>query len=118
MSSSAITDWDDQTTDGVLTTLESIRDYLRWTLSAFNKYEVFFGHGTDDPWDEALGLVLHAIALPWDTDPRVLDAKLTLDERRDVIALVKKRVTDRVPLAYLTQKAWFADLEFYVDDRC
>jgi ribosomal protein L3 glutamine methyltransferase len=101
----------------IATTLFTIRDYLRWSVSCFYRHDIFLGHGTDDPWDEALGLVLHALSLPWDTDPRVLDANLTPSERLAVIELVQQRVTQRLPLAYLTSKAWFADLEFFVDER-
>lgn len=97
--------------------LITIRDYIRWALSVFAEHDVYLGHGTDDPWDEALGLVLHAIHLSWDADPRVLDARLTLAERQRVIAWIEKRVIERVPLAYITQTAWFADLEFFVDER-
>lgn len=107
----------DEPTEQIAQQLLTIRDYLRWSVSCFYRHEVFLGHGTDDPWDEALGLVLHALALPWDTDPRVLDARLTLREREQIIALIQQRVLRRLPLAYLTRKAWFADLEFFVDER-
>lgn len=103
--------------DQVTTDLATVRDYVRWAMSCLLRGEVHLGHGTDDPWDEALALVLHVLALPVDADPRVLDARLTRAERTQVVALVRRRVEERVPLAYLTQEAWFAGLPFHVDER-
>ena len=41
--------------------LSTVFDVLRWTVSQFNLYEVYFGHGTDNPWDEAFSLIAHAV---------------------------------------------------------
>ncbi|MFZ5723345.1 MAG: 50S ribosomal protein L3 N(5)-glutamine methyltransferase [Pseudomonadota bacterium] len=82
-----------------------------------NRAGVHLGHGNDDPWDEALALVLHVLALPHDSDPRILDARLTQEERTAIAGLVRRRVVDRVPAAYLTGTAWFAGLPFRVDAR-
>jgi ribosomal protein L3 glutamine methyltransferase len=97
--------------------LRSVRDFVRWTVTCLAQGKVHLGHGNDDAWDEAMALVLHPLALDWDSDPRVLDARLTVPEREAIAALVRRRVTDRVPLAYLTGKAWFAGLPFLVDER-
>lgn len=95
----------------------TVRDFVRWTVSTLNRGGVHLGHGTDDPWEEALALVLHPLALDHDVDPRVLDARLTAAEREAVAELVRRRVDERVPVAYLTGRAWFAGLEFRVDER-
>lgn len=97
--------------------LSTVRDFVRWALTCLHRAGIHLGHGNDDAWDEAVVLVLHPLALDWDADPRILDARLTLPEREAVVALVRRRVVDRVPLAYLTQKAWFAGLPFHVDER-
>ena len=97
--------------------LFTLRDLLRWTMSRFNEAGLFYGHGTDNTWDEALSLILHAIHLPYDTDRALLDARLTLDERKKIYQLVLDRIQKRIPLAYLTNNAWFAQLPFYVDER-
>ncbi len=94
-----------------------MRDYIRWAASRFNDKQVYFGHGTDNAWDEAVYLVLGALHLPWDTDPAVLDARLTLEERSHVCELVEQRITKRIPVAYLIKQAWFAGLPFYIDER-
>lgn len=97
--------------------LVTIRDYLRWATSRFEESELYYGHGCDSVWDEAVHLVLQALYLPLDIDSRVLDARLTTIERERVIEWIYRRVVDRVPLPYITNKAYFAGKEFYVDSR-
>ncbi len=97
--------------------LHSVRDYIRWGASRFGEAALHFGHGTDNAWDEAVMLVMHALHLPLDSDARVLDARLTEDEKKAVITLLLQRVNDPQPAPYLTGTAWFAGLEFSVDPR-
>lgn len=97
--------------------LHTLRDYLRWAISEFGRAGLFFGHGTDNAFDEARMLVFHGLHLPLGTDPALLDARLTLVERQKVLALIQRRVEERLPAAYLTNEAWFAGLSFYVDER-
>ena len=97
--------------------LFTLRDYLRFGQSRFNEANIFYGHGTDNAWDEALALILHALHLPMDMDKEVLDARLTRAERLEVLALFEQRIQARIPVPYLTKQAWFCGLQFYVDER-
>jgi ribosomal protein L3 glutamine methyltransferase len=97
--------------------LFTIRDYLRWGISEFGRAGLFFGHGTDNAYDEARVLVSHVLNLPFDFEADLLDARLTLDERETILRLLALRIEERVPAAYLTKEAWFAGLSFYVDER-
>lgn len=97
--------------------LQTIRDFLRYATSRFNEAGLYFGHGTDNAWDEAATLIMHALHLPQDVSHAVLDARLVADERTRLLELIAKRVEKRVPLAYLMNEAWFAGLSFYVDER-
>ena len=97
--------------------LLSVRDFIRYGASRFNEAGLFYGHGTDNPWDEAVQLVLAAVHLPGFNSPHVLDARLTDDEKIAVLALLRARIERRVPAAYLTGKAHFCGLEFNVDER-
>lgn len=97
--------------------LHTLRDYIRWTVSAFHQYQVWFGHGNATAWDEASQLVLNAVHLPWDTDPAVLDARLTQAEKERVLDYLHQRVELRRPLPYITGEAWFMGLPFHVDER-
>jgi len=104
-------------TKSVIATLETVRDYIRWAATSFNQEQVYFGHGSDNAWDEAVFLVLGALHLPWDTDPAVLDSRLIPAERERICGLIERRCKERVPMAYLINEAWFAGLPFYVDER-
>lgn len=101
----------------LLVDLVTIRDYIRWAVSQFTAAGLYFGHGTDNAWDEAEYLVLHAIHLLPPLDDIWLDSRLTLTERSNILALLSQRINDRVPAAYLTGRAWFAGLPFKVDER-
>ena len=103
--------------DQVHNDLHSIKDYLRWAYSCFNRADVFYGHGQDNGWDEALQLVLSALHLPLDVPDDLFDGRLALSEKLAIIHLIKERLGRRVPVAYLTNSAWFCGLEFYVDER-
>ncbi len=95
----------------------TIRDFLRWATSRFNEAGLSYGHGTDRAWDEAVSLILPTLHLSQDIDCSILDAHLTQTECEKVSQLIERRVTERVPVPYLTHEAWFAGLSFYVDER-
>ncbi|HDP90424.1 MAG TPA: 50S ribosomal protein L3 N(5)-glutamine methyltransferase [Thioalkalivibrio sp.] len=99
------------------TGLETIRDFIRWGMSRFNEAGIYFGHGTDNALDEAAYLTLHALHLPADLPPTLLDARLTPEEKQAVASLLERRMNERKPAAYLTNQAFFAGLEFFVDER-
>ena len=101
----------------VLNELISLRDYLRYCVSELIRAEVYFGHGTDNAWDEALALLLPTLHLPMDSGELMLDARLTMDERKLILTRIKQRVQKRVPVAYMTHQAYFAGLKFYVNEH-
>lgn len=97
--------------------LRSIRDLIRWGVSQFHAHELFFGHGTDNAWDEARLLVLGALHLPWEISADYLDCRLEADELEAVRALLLRRIEARIPAAYLLGEAWFCGLPYVVDER-
>ena len=97
--------------------LHTIRDFLRYALSRFNEAQLFYGHGTDNCWDEAVHLILHTLHLPWNTDPSLLDARLTQAEKLAVLERLRIRVEKRLPAPYIMGEAWFMGMPFYVDER-
>jgi ribosomal protein L3 glutamine methyltransferase len=100
-----------------LQTLETITDFVRWGASRFSAAGLHYGHGTDNPVDEALVLVRHALHLGHDLPREFYAARLTGHEKREVLDLIERRIVERVPAPYLTGEAWFAGLPFFVDRR-
>lgn len=103
--------------DEAVSELHTIQDMLRWAVSRFNAANVYYGHGTDNPWDEAIQLVLPSLYLPLDIPEDMYTSRLITSERQRIVERVIRRVNERIPVAYLTNKAWFCGLEFYVDER-
>ncbi|WOT04017.1 50S ribosomal protein L3 N(5)-glutamine methyltransferase [Shewanella youngdeokensis] len=103
--------------DEAVTELRTIGDMLRWGVSRFNDANIYYGHGTDNAWDEAIALVFHALHLPEELGQQVIHSNLTISEKHKIVELIIRRVRERLPVPYLTNKAMFAGLEFYVDER-
>ncbi len=97
--------------------LITVRDWLRFAVSRFNEAKLFFGHGSDNAFDEAAYLILHTLHLPLDRLEPFLDASLTHGESEDILRVIERRVRERVPAAYLTGEAWLAGHRFVVDER-
>ena len=97
--------------------LRTLRDLMRFAVSRFNEAGVFFGHGSDNAWDEAAYLLLHCLHLPLDRLEPFLDARLTRSERARCLQLITRRIGERLPAAYLTNEAWLGEYRFYVDPR-
>lgn len=97
--------------------LITVRDWLRFAVSRFNEAKLFFGHGSDNAFDEAAYLILHTLHLPLDRLEPFLDASLTHGEAEGILRVIERRVRERVPAAYLTGEAWLAGHRFVVDER-
>jgi ribosomal protein L3 glutamine methyltransferase len=106
-----------------LAQLCTVVDLVRYGASSFVRAGLFFGHGADNAVDEAHELVLHGLALGRSSlggnaiPPEFYSARVCEAERDVVGELLWRRIDERCPAAYLTQSAWFAGLEFYVDER-
>ncbi|MGV6827372.1 MAG: 50S ribosomal protein L3 N(5)-glutamine methyltransferase [bacterium] len=96
--------------------LVTLRDWIRWGTSRFEQAQLYYGHGTDNAFDEALALVLHALHLDHQIPEAFLDSRLTATEQRQILELLKGRVETRKPAAYLMEHGYFAGLPFYVND--
>lgn len=99
------------------TELLTIRDWLRYAVSRFEDSDIFYGHGTDNSYDEAVWLIMGALHLPLDTLDNFLDAKLTSSERNKLADFIEQRITQHTPTAYLLKEAWLQGFKFYVDER-
>ena len=97
--------------------LRTVQDFIRWTSSQLSLSDVFLGHGTDNPIDEAKQLILATLGLSLYIPTEFYAANLTNDEKQELFAIIQKRISDRVPTPYLTNQAWFCGHSFYIDER-
>ncbi|HIE90858.1 MAG TPA: 50S ribosomal protein L3 N(5)-glutamine methyltransferase, partial [Methylophilaceae bacterium] len=47
--------------------LLTIRDWIRYAVSQFEASDIFYGHGADNSYDEAIWLIMSGLHLPMDT---------------------------------------------------
>jgi len=97
--------------------LFTIRDWLRYAVSRFEASDIFYGHGTDNAYDEAVWLIMSGLHLPHDTLNNFLDARLTSVERAKLAGFIEQRISKHTPTAYLLKEAWLQGYKFYVDER-
>lgn len=96
---------------------ETLGAALERISQRFEEAELFYGHGTDNAWDEAVYLLFAALKIPFDSAEEVSARRLSAAELAQLEALVQRRIEARIPVAYLVQQAWFAGLPFKVDPR-
>jgi ribosomal protein L3 glutamine methyltransferase len=90
---------------------------LEQIADQFQQAGLYFGHGTDNAWDEAIALAIHVLQLPPNVPASEASRILLPSEVDQLWALAEQRIATRKPVPYLTQEAWFAGLKFYVDER-
>jgi ribosomal protein L3 glutamine methyltransferase len=95
----------------------TLQALLKSGADQFQKAGLYFGHGTDNAWDEAVWIALHVLKEPLDADDSLLKRVLTAKESKAIKALYDRRIKERLPVAYLINEAWFAGLSFFVDER-
>jgi len=95
----------------------TVRDIFRYAITRFNTEKLFFGHGTNNAFDEAAYLILHTLKLPLDQLEPFLDARLLQGEIDNLLRIIDRRTEDRVPAAYITNEAWLGGYRFFVDER-
>ncbi|MES2204787.1 MAG: 50S ribosomal protein L3 N(5)-glutamine methyltransferase [Pseudomonadota bacterium] len=89
---------------------------IQYANKFFEQSDIFYGHGTDNALDEAYALVIDVLNLSHDMSDEAL-AAIPLENPEELITLIHQRVNAHVPVPYLTHKAWFCGLPFYVDER-
>ncbi|MDP3267413.1 MAG: 50S ribosomal protein L3 N(5)-glutamine methyltransferase [Legionella sp.] len=97
--------------------LVTVLDFLRFSLSCAEEAHLYYGHGTENAWEDMRSLILRSLSLPYDIDPMLLNARLTSSEKKHLCQQLDKRINQRVPVPYLIKEAYFYELPFYVDER-
>ncbi len=95
----------------------NVEQLIRDVAGRFESADLDYGHGTDNAVDEAAWLVFATLGLSHEDAPAVYAETVPVDAAQAVAGLATRRIDERVPLAYLVNQAFFAGLEFYVDER-
>ena len=95
----------------------TVEQLIRQTADRFAAAQLSYGHGTDNPTDEAAWLVFAHLGLSHDDAPGAYSRRVGADDLEGFDALVERRIREHVPVAYLVNEAWFAGMRFYVDER-
>ena len=95
----------------------TLQQWLDWTSRRFDEEKLYFGHGTDNPVDEAMYLIRYALKDDPDLSSIEPDQILDDEQNRSIRDLLERRIATRKPAAYLINEAWFAGYAFYVDER-
>lgn len=101
--------------DEIIHDLHTINDMIRWVVSYFRSSKIFYGHGNDNPLDEAIQLIFTTLNLPPDIPNNLLNSRLTYKEKINIIKNSMLRVNQRIPVSYITNISWFCGHEFYVN---
>jgi ribosomal protein L3 glutamine methyltransferase len=97
--------------------LLTVRSLIARGARRLRRARVCFGHGTDNAWDEAAGLTLHALRLPHSGAAALYARRVSAAGAARATALIGRRIAERLPAPYLTGVTWFAGLAFTVDER-
>ena len=89
---------------------------IDWATDQLDMAGLFFGHGTDNSYDEAVFLVLRSVQLPFDVADKVLDQPLEAEKKERILSVINERIKTKRPAAYILNEAWFAGLSFNVNE--
>jgi ribosomal protein L3 glutamine methyltransferase len=92
----------------------TLQELIERTAARFAAAPLFYGHGTDNPHDEAAWLVLRGLDLPFEAD---LSSSVSDTQAKRIDAFAERRAEENVPVAYLLKEAWLSGVPFYVDER-
>ena len=92
-------------------------DIIQEVEELFEEKDLCFGHGTDNPLDEAMALVFFALGADYPYREKSSSIKVSNQGYSFITKLVNQRIFEKKPLPYLTQEAFFCGHKFYVDER-
>ena len=94
-----------------------LKDYILSTAAKFDEADLFYGHGTSSPLDEAVYLIFSTLGIDFGLDFELSDRVLLISELEKLDARIEQRLFDRKPVAYIVGEAWFCGHAFQVDER-
>lgn len=100
-----------------LNSLHTIKDWIRFGIGQSYAHNLFYGHGSDNPTDEIIALILRTLELPLDLDTLFLTTNLLPLEKEALFEKLRLRIDERLPVSYLLNEAVFCSQSFYIDQR-
>jgi ribosomal protein L3 glutamine methyltransferase len=98
-----------------MSAVQSLSAVIERVSKALTDADLHYGHGTDNPHDEACWLVSATLGLPPDFSDQD-DQPVSTEQWAAIEARLAQRIASRQPLAYILGEAWFAGLRFEVND--
>lgn len=95
----------------------TVEQLIKKIAQRFADAQLTFGHGTGNALDEAAWLVFAVLGLAHDDAVQSYQTRVSPAAEDEIDELAKRRIDERIPLAYLLKEAWFAGMRFYVDER-
>ena len=83
---------------------------LRDLTRRFTRAKLHYGHGTHSAREEAAWLISSVLGF-------LLEQELNSKQIKAIETLARRRIRERIPLAYLLNEAWLGEHAFYVDKR-
>ena len=94
----------------------TIQDWLRFSCSQMGEFNVFYGHGTGNVYDESAYLISSILHLPLDGDLSIFaTTQLSIEEKTKIYNALQSRCIDRIPTPYISGKCLYASVEFNVN---
>ncbi len=95
----------------------NVKHLIQKIVKSFESSDLYYGHGTDNAFDEAMWLVFSVLKLSYNDIPTIFSKKIDANQISSAWELANRRINERLPLAYLLNQAFFAGYEFYIDER-
>ncbi|MFT4863367.1 MAG: ribosomal protein L3 glutamine methyltransferase [Pseudohongiellaceae bacterium] len=95
----------------------SVQSYIVSLAERFDQADLYYGHGTDNAFDEAVYLVLGILSIAFETDLDLANVLLDDSDQLRLEQAALRRINDRTPTAYLVGSAWFAGHRFISNEN-
>lgn len=93
-----------------------IEEIIQLMAARLDSANLCFGHGTDNPLDEAFYLTYGLLGIDF-ADEKAAQQELSVEQEAMLEVALERRIVERVPTAYLVGRAWFGGHEFFCDER-
>jgi ribosomal protein L3 glutamine methyltransferase len=103
--------------DSLVDNLVTVQDYISELALRFDSAKLFYGHGTDNPYDEAVYIVFVLLGIDFDQEVDLSAKILSTEDLTKLEAAADRRIDEHIPAAYLVGSAWFAGYKFNSDSR-